>query len=321
MGILAYFLCFFVIVLVLFKMYLIFTLGKYTISNDLTGKIIMITGASAGIGKETAMELARKGATLYLAVRSLSRGKAVADEVKEATGNRNVFVIHLDLADLSSVRKCAEEFLSKEKHLHVLINNAGMIDYNSTKPKVTSDGMEITMQSNHFGHFLLTNLLLDCLKQSAPSRIVNVSSVGHVRASFDIENQPTFQKSAKFSAWNQYRCSKLANIWFTRSLAQRLLGTGVTTNSLHPGAVFTEFIRDLPSWAQGLAGTVGRFIMKTPLEGAQTTLYCAVAPELENVSGHYFSDCRAKASTILSLDDKLAEEFWRVSSKLTSTGQ
>jgi len=178
------------------------------------------------------------------------------------------------------------------------------------------------MQSNHFGHFLLTNLLLDCLKQSAPSRIVNVSSVGHVHAEFDIDNQPTFQKSNwKVGTLNQYSCSKLANILFTRSLAQRLSGSGVTTNSLHPGAVLTEFMRDFPKWTHGLLAIGGRFFFKSPLEGAQTSIYCAVAPELDNVSGHYFSDCRAKASTILSLDDKLAEKFWQISSKLTSVGQ
>lgn len=302
--------------LIVLKVYLKLTCGHYTITTDLSGKTVIVTGASSGIGIETAVELARKGARVYLACRNVEKAKPIAQEIKNSSGNAQVFVMQLDLAKLSSVRQFAKDFLDKEKRLDILINNAGMAGKPGNKPELTEDNIEITMQSNHFGHFLLTNLLLDRLKQSAPSRVVNVSSMIHTWAQIDVNNPPIFQKGEKYKPLQAYACSKLANVWFTRGLASRLHDTGVTTTSLHPGVIVSEFNRDLPSVVQTAIQYIGGQFMKTPQQGAQTTLYCATAPELTHVNGAYFQDCKPKASSLLSLDDELVEKFWKHSEKL-----
>jgi len=313
-----------ILALILIKLYFKLTCGMYPVTQDLSGKIIMITGASAGIGKETAIELAKHNARLYLVVRNIPKGREVLKEIDATSGNQNVFLLKCDFCSLESVRDCAREFLSQEKRLDILINNAGMngqtFDINS--PKLTADGLEMTMEANHFGPFLLTNLLLNCLKASAPSRVVNTSSLAHEWAKLDPRNSPTFMRgSTPFDRLGvgQYAISKFANVIFTRELARRLEGTGVTTNVLHPGSVATEFARDYPVWLTEIVRTVfvRLSVVKTAFEGCQTTLYCALAPELEHVSGHYFSDCKPKAMNREALDDRLCVEFWEISEKLT----
>ncbi|KAK3872325.1 hypothetical protein Pcinc_022543 [Petrolisthes cinctipes] len=203
----------------------------------LDGKTVIVTGASAGIGKEAARDLARRGARIILACRNLEKAQRVAEEITTDTWNHNVVVRELDVSDLDSVRKFAKEILTTEEHLDILINNAGMAGH--PKREVTHDGLELTMATNHYGHFLLTNLLLKLLKKSAPSRIIVVSSVMHKFCTKLDPEDLNFEKKY-YSFFSSYNQSKLCNVLFTLELADRLKGVGVTANCLHPGAVATD---------------------------------------------------------------------------------
>ena len=208
--------------------------GVCTSKSKMTGKTVIITGANTGIGKETAVDLARRGATVIMACRDLKRSKVALDEIVKRSGSSSVILKHLDLASMKSIHEFAKYINMNVAKLHVLINNAGLI---STPERLeTEDGFEQTIAVNHLGHFLLTNLLLDLLKKSAPSRVVVVSARGHhgfltSRSPFQFDNM---QSEISYSNWKAYGQSKLANILFTRELARRLNGTGVTANSLHP---------------------------------------------------------------------------------------
>ncbi|CAM4568984.1 retinol dehydrogenase 12-like isoform X3 [Lepidochelys kempii] len=274
----------------------------------LNGKVVVITGANTGIGKETARDLAQRGARVIIACRDMAKGEAAACEIRAETGNQQVIVKKLDLADTKSIREFAENFLAEEKELHILINNAGVMLCPYSK---TADGFEIHLGVNHLGHFLLTFLLLECLKQSAPARIVNVSSLAHHggRIRFhDLQGEKCYN-------WGLAYChSKLANVLFTRELARRLQGTGVTANSLHPGTVHSSLGRH--SILMTLLWKTFSFFLKTPREGAQTSVYCAVAEELESVTGQYFSDCRPAYVSPQGRNDELAKKFWNVSCEL-----
>ncbi|XP_054944521.1 retinol dehydrogenase 11 isoform X2 [Physeter macrocephalus] len=225
--------------------------GVCTSTIQLPGKVAVVTGANTGIGKETAKELAQRGARVYLACRDVQKGELVAREIQIMTGNQQVLVRKLDLADTKSIRAFAKGFLAEEKHLHILINNAGVMMCPYSK---TADGFEMHMGVNHLGHFLLTHLLLEKLKESAPSRVVNVSSLAH----------------------------HLGRIHF-----HNLQGAGVTTYSVHPGTVNSELVRHstLMRWIWWLFS----FFIKTPQQGAQTSLYCALTEGLEVLSGNHFS--------------------------------
>jgi NAD(P)-dependent dehydrogenase (short-subunit alcohol dehydrogenase family) len=203
---------------------------KYEKTTLIDGKIVIITGANAGIGKETAIELAKRGGKIYIACRDITRGENALKEIKERSGSSNVHFLQLDLASMSSIREFSKKFHDLESELHILINNAGVM----ACPKAfTEDGFEMQMGTNHLGHFLLTNLLLDLLKSSAPSRIVNVASLAYIFGKFFKNNL----NSEKFYfRWHAYGTSKLANILFTRELARRLENTKVTVNALHPGS-------------------------------------------------------------------------------------
>ena len=206
----------------------------------LDGKTVIITGANTGIGLETAVDLAKRNARVILACRSVERGETAAVEVRKRSGNDNVVFVQLDLASLDSVRKFAAKILEEEPHIDILINNAGVMAI--PKRMLTQDGFEMQFGTNHLGHFLLTNLLLDRIKEAPSARIVNVSSKAHIRGNLDFDN---LNSEKSYTPWLAYGNSKLANILFTRSLAKRLEGTGVMTNSLHPGLIMTELSRHL----------------------------------------------------------------------------
>nr|XP_028581493.1 retinol dehydrogenase 12-like [Podarcis muralis] len=282
--------------------------GVCTSTAQLDGKVAVVTGANTGIGKETAKDLARRGGRVILACRDIAKGEAAAREIIAETGNQQVIVKKLDLSDSKSIRAFAEDFLKEEKKLHFLINNAGvmMVPYSKT-----ADGFEMHIGVNHLGHFLLTFLLLDRLKESAPARIVNVAS--HLHASWRI-NFKNLQGEKYYNGFLAYCQSKLANVLFTRELARKLQGTGVTVNAIHPGVVDSELSRY--SYSSGIFKAVFRFTFKTPKEGAQTSIYCAVAKELESVSGQYFSDCRPAWVAPQARNKETAKKLWQVSCEL-----
>jgi NAD(P)-dependent dehydrogenase (short-subunit alcohol dehydrogenase family) len=276
------------------------------------GKVVLITGGTSGIGKATATELARLGATVVFTTRDPARGEAARKEIQEASGSEDVQSIVCDLASFDSIRGCAAEFRSRFPKLDVLINNAGVWDF---KRRETVDGVERAFAVNFLAPFLLTNLMLDLLKQSAPSRIINVASALHRgRVNFDdIE----FKKH--YSGFRAYSQSKLCLILFTRLLSKRLESTGVTANCVHPGMVKSNLSRD--------SGLALRFFFKllgtSPEKGARTSVYLASSPEVEGVTGEYFSNRKAQRSSRESYDMDTAERLWKITEVyvgLTNTG-
>lgn len=252
--------------------------GKENVRMD--GKIVVITGSNTGIGKETALEMAKRGAKVYLACRNPQRAEDARQEIVEKSNNVNVFAAELDLASMESIRKFVEKFKSQEQRLDVLINNAGLY----CPLQRTRDGFEMQIGVNHLGHFLLTNLLLDILKGSAPSRIVTVSSLLHM---FGGIKKYDLNSEKSYSNYSAYCQSKLANVLFTRALAKKLEGTGVTANCLHPGVVRTEFAR-YDTLLSFLLKPFSWILLRTPKSGAQTSIMLAIDPDLEKVSGKYF---------------------------------
>jgi NAD(P)-dependent dehydrogenase (short-subunit alcohol dehydrogenase family) len=277
------------------------------------GKTVLITGANAGIGKETAIDLARRGARVIMACRDMKRGEEALNEVAEKTGSSKLVLKQLDLASLASVRTFAEDVNKTEPELHVLINNAGVMI--PSERQVTKDGFEIQMGVNHLGHFLLTNLLIDLLKSSQPSRIVVVSSMAHSSTTSSTFNFDNLNSEKYYRKWDAYGQSKLANILFTRELTKRLEGAGVTANSLHPGAVKTEISRHIGR-IEAIAFQIMFLFFKTPAEGAQTNIHLAVCEEVEGVSGLYFADCKVKETSTGAQDDEAAKKLWEISAQL-----
>ncbi|KAG0713258.1 Retinol dehydrogenase 12 [Chionoecetes opilio] len=299
-----------VVVGVSLRLWYTYTSGRCTSTRSMAGKTVIITGGTAGIGKETARDLYRRGARVIIACRNLDKGHKVAGElVVNKGGDGEVVVRRLDTSDLSSVRAFAKEMLDTEKAIHVLINNAGIAG--PDKREVTADGLELTMATNHFGHFLLTNLLLDRLKESAPSRIVNVSSMLHSSVkNFDLGNLAMDK-----SYLNPYFTSKLCNVLFTRELADKMAGTGVTANSLHPGIVRTDIFKTLNPFRFLKMVPVIYVLSKGATSGAQTNIHLAVAEEVEGLTGRYFSDCKEVASSELARRKDLATGLWEASVK------
>ncbi|KAK5915055.1 hypothetical protein CesoFtcFv8_000687 [Champsocephalus esox] len=279
----------------------------------LDGKTVLITGANCGIGKETALDMANRGAKVIMACRDMTKARIAADEIRQQSGNGNVVVKKLDLASLQSVRDLAKEIQENEERLDILINNAGIMYC----PKwETEDGFEMQFGVNHLGHFLLTNTLLDLLKKSTPSRIVNVSSTAHEKGRIHFED---INLDKDYDPYTSYRQSKLANVLFSRELASRLKDTGVTVYSLHPGVIRTELGRHLfptlAMWKRIVAAAVMTFV-KSPWEGAQTTLHCAMDESLANSSGLYYSDCAPKEPAPQALDDAAAKRLWDLSASM-----
>jgi len=276
----------------------------------MNGKVCLITGANSGIGKEAALGLAQLGATVVIAARDRKKGEATVSEIRQATGHQNVNLIVADLSSMMSVRDLASTFLGGYPRLHVLINNAGTY---LPKRITTADGYEAVFATNHLGHFLLTSLLLDLLKSSAPSRIINVTSDAHRGAEIDFED---LMQEKKYSAFKAYHQSKLANVLFTYQLSKLLEGTGVTVNCLHPGVVRTGFGKDMGGLFSISVKLAGPFMMR-PAKAAQALVYMTSAPELEKVSGKHFAKGREKESSRESHDMNAAERLWQVSEELT----
>ncbi len=281
-------------------------------ANDMKGKRVVVTGASRGIGRETALALGRMGADLSLIVRDQGRGNAVADEVRALGGGGDVDVLIADLSSMADIRRVAAELLAKHDRIDVLVNNAGALLMDR---QVTKDGYEATFATNHLGYFLLTKLLLDAVKKSPAGRIVNVASEAHHRGTIDFDD---LMSEKSFAGWRAYGASKLANILFTSELARRLEGTGVTTNSLHPGVIASGFALN----NKGVVGTLWKlmspFLMSSE-NGAKTTLFLATDPSVANVSGRYFSKCKQKTPSREARDVAVAKRLWDVSEELVRT--
>jgi len=265
-------------------------------------KVILITGATDDIGRQTALELARLGARVLVHGRSEARCRAVVDEIRRRTGNENLEYFVADFASLRQVREMAAKVKARHDRLHVLINNAGIF---LRERRLTEDGLETTFAVNHLAHFVLTRLLLDLLKASAPARIVVVSSSTHQSAKVDFGN---LQGEKRYDGYAAYAQTKLGNVLFTYELAERLKGTGVTANCLHPGVIATKMLRT--GWGGGGRGLE---------EGAETPVYLASSPEVEDVTGKYFVRKQERSSSSASRDEKLRKEFWKASEGLVET--
>lgn len=280
-------------------------------TNTMRDRICLITGATGGIGEVTAQALALSGATVVLVGRSREKASATVDRIKRATGNAKVEFMLADLSSQADIRRLADEFKQKYDRLHVLVNNAGAI---YTARQTSVDGIEMTLALNHLGYFLLTNLLLDTIKSSVPARIINVSSDAHRIGSMDWSD---LQGDKKFGGWRIYGRSKLANILFTRELARRLAGTGVTVNALHPGVVATAFGANNGFWGK-LMRKVMDFGSISAEQGAQTTIYLATAPEVAGVTGSYFVKQKPTQPSAAAQNDADARKLWEVSEQLTN---
>ena len=277
------------------------------------GRVCLITGASSGIGKASAEQLASMGAYVVMVCRGREKGERAKADVEAKSGSRSVELMLADLTSFDSVRALSREYQETHDSLHVLINNAGVA---LLRRAVTNDDLEETFQVNYLSPFLLTNLLIPLLKRSAPSRIVNVSSVGHYGGHINFDD---LQMEKDYAVMRAYSQSKLGLILFTHELAKRLEGTGVTANSLHPGAVATDI------WGRSLGpaaflGKVTRLFMVSPEKGARTQVYLASSPEVEGVSGEYFDSNHMKRSSAESYDQAVAQRLWDVSASLVGIG-
>lgn len=268
---------------------------------SLAGKVALVTGANTGIGRVTAVALAKRGAHVVLACRSPEKAEPVLAEIESGEGGSSEY-LQLDLASLAKVRKAAAEFLEGDQRLDILVNNAGLAGAQG----ITTDGFELAFGVNHLGHFLFTELLLDKLRASAPARIVIVASMGHYKAT-GIDFEAVRQSTATTTGLPEYQVSKLANVLHAKELGARLAGSGVTSYSLHPGVVASDVWREVP-WP---FRTIMKWFMISNEEGAQTTLHCATADELADETGHYYDSCRQKKPSALYEDDELVAELYQ----------
>ena len=280
-------------------------------------KVVLITGGNSGIGKEAAVGLAALGATVVITSRDPERGQQAVDEIRERSGSEDVEVMALDLASFASIRTFAAEFLDRYDRLDVLLNNAGGI---LSKRIETAEGFEATFGVNHLGHFLLTDLLLERIKASAPARIINVSSMAHRGALRGMAFDDLQSEKGRYSPSSAYAQSKLANILFTRELARRLAGTGVTVNALHPGGVSSGFGRegDTAGLAKFVMAIAQPFLISAE-QGARCSIYLASSPEVEGVTGEFFAKNRPGRTTRAAKDDEAARRLWDVSEELIAS--
>ena len=286
--------------------------------NLMKDRVCMITGANSGIGKVTALELARMGSHIIMVCRNKNKGMKIQRTIIDTTENPNVDLMIADLASQASIKQLAENFRSKYKKLHVLINNAGTMTKNRIE---TVDNLETTFAVNHLAPFLLTNLLLDIIKTSAPSRIITVSSGMHHRADFDIDDLQSKKKT--FRNINAYSVSKLANILFTYELHHRLRAEGITkvsVNAVHPGFTRTNLGKNGTSTLlQRIGLALIHPFMAIPAEkGAETSIHVAISPEIENISGKYFVNKKIANSSPITYDREIQKRLWEISAKLTS---
>jgi NAD(P)-dependent dehydrogenase (short-subunit alcohol dehydrogenase family) len=283
----------------------------------MSGKTVLITGGNAGIGKEAAVGLASMGARVVITSRNEERGRAAREDIVERSGNADVETMPLDLASFRSIRSFASDFLAGRDRLDVLVNNAGLILRRRTK---TEDGFEATFGINHVGHFLLTDLLLDRLKASAPARVVVVASMAHRGARRGLDFDDLQAEHRRYRWMDAYSKSKLANIYFARELARRLDGTGVTVNVLHPGFVRSEFGRggDLGA-LYGFGIRLGAPFAISSERGARTTVYLASSPEVADVTGAYFFKCKPAPVSKPAQDDDAARRLWDVTEGMVAS--
>lgn len=274
------------------------------------GKVCLVTGATAGIGLVTALELARQGARVIGVGRSPERCAEAAHQIREQTGTSAVEFLVADLSSQAEVRRLANQVKAATGRLDVLVNNAGLI---RLERELTVDGLEMTFALNHLAYFLLTNLLLDTVKASTPARIVSVASAAHQGCKMNFDD---LQGETKYSPWRAYQQSKLANILFTRELARRLEGTGVTANALHPGYVRTQIFR-AECFSGWLLRRAAELFAITPEEGVQTSIYLAASPDVEGQTGQYFVRRKPTSSSPESQDEATARKLWEVSARLT----
>jgi retinol dehydrogenase-14 len=283
--------------------------------ETMRGKTVLITGATNGIGLEAAVELARLGARVVMVGRDPVRTEAAVGEVQVRSGSRDVSHLLCDFSSQASIRALAAAVLSSVDRLDVLVNNAGGV--HKTR-RLSVDGIEMTFAVNHLGYFLLTNLLRDLLVRSAPARVVTVASIGHRRGTLDFAD---LGYERGYAIMRAYTRSKLANVLFAAELARRLSGTGVTSNSLHPGAVATNIWSGAPTWAKPLVQILYRPFMITPAQGGATIVQLAASPELEGVTGKYFEKQVAVAPAPLAQDEALAKRLWEVSAEMVGLSE
>ena len=271
-------------------------------------KICIITGANSGIGKATALGLAKMSATVVMLCRNKESGEVAQKLIISETGNKKVDLLLCDLSSQDQIRNFVSEFKQKYQNLHVLINNAGVM---ASKRKLSVDGFEMNFAVNHLAPFLLTNLLLDVLKKSAPSRIINVSSGAHKMAKIDFDDLQCENK--KHRLMRVYGVSKLALMLFSYELSRKLDGTGVTINTVHPGVANTNLGRDMSKIGRGF----GKLFFKSPEKGAETSLYLASSPEVEGITGKYYIKKQQKESSKESYNEDNAKRLWEISAILT----
>jgi len=273
-------------------------MGIYIGKTQLEGKLVVITGGNCGIGLETARDLASRGARVIMGCRNRDRGERAVKDVITSTGNSMVEMVELDLLSLESVRRFAQEISARPEPLHILINNAGMVDARGAKTwaigksHLSDDGLEIVTQTNHLSHFLLTNLLRERLVVAANSRVINVSSMAAIHGHIHLDNINYERDSSAKALPNTYHNSKLMNVMFTKEISRRWAHLGITSYSLHPGLVRTEVFRDFSPIIRNLIHIYGYLTGKGLWQGAQTTIFLACQPNIENQTGSYFGDCR-----------------------------
>jgi len=281
-------------------------------TRDMKEKTALVTGANSGIGKVTALALARMGAHVVMLCRNRDRGEAAQKEIIQESGNEKVDLMICDLSDMDSVHAFANDFFLRYNRLDVLVNNAGGY---FDRRIVTVDGYEYTFAMNHLGHFLLTNRLLDLIRHSAPARIINVSSnahqAGHIRFN-------DLMAEKRYMGWRAYSQAKLANVLFTYELDRRLKGSGVTVNAVHPGFVNTNFANNTYSFVRPMV-RFAQWFARSPEKGAETSIYLASSPEVEGISGKYFIDKKERRSNRESYDQEIARRLWDVSEDLVNT--
>jgi NAD(P)-dependent dehydrogenase (short-subunit alcohol dehydrogenase family) len=270
-------------------------------AKPLDGKIALVTGANTGIGRVTAVALAAQGAQVFVACRSAKRAQGVLDEIGALPNGGKAELLPLELGDFASVRQCANTFLARGLPLHLLVNNAGLAGARG----YTKSGFELAFGVNHMGHFLLTQLLLDRIKDSAPARIVTIASKAHYGAR-GIDWQAVREPTRTKMGLDEYGVSKLANVLFSAELGRRLAGSGVTTYSLHPGVVATEVWRAVP-WP---FGWLLKLALISPEKGARTSLHCATSAGAAAETGLYYDECRPKTPSRVARDEALAKALW-----------
>jgi NAD(P)-dependent dehydrogenase (short-subunit alcohol dehydrogenase family) len=280
------------------------------------GKVCLITGATNGIGKVAALELAKKGATVIVAGRDPQKTEQVVRDIRQAAGHERVYHALADLSLLSGVHALADDILNRYDRLDVLLNNAGGI-YNERH--VTSEGLELTFALNHMSYFLLTHRLLELLCESAPARVINVSSNAHFGIQkLDFDN---LQGEKSYFGFGAYSRSKLANVLFTYELARRLVGTGVAANALHPGAVSTGFGMNNKDVFSKVLFTLFKMVTIPPEQGAQTSIYLASSPKVNGITGKYFTKSKPVASSPASYDEEAQHRLWQVSEQIAGISE